>query len=337
MKKETKFWVNMFHLNEINRLFAVLAECRSIKNNEKIELNIYNQKYEVEIENDNLIIKLEDGRVLSLSMDFRKFKNGDGYNNSWMEYSNFGKIVFSMNNNEKIEITSTCLSRNDRDYHKFKNINLDEMFENVIYINKDGIKLDLDNNGTLINDIFMSSLNNEFGTNYCQFTDEGIVHRLPNHYYSIIINKDGKTLISFDGKKAPSLLELEQYIEREEKQKINKMLEENIYKLNPITIEFIKNSMDNMNMEKTYSRLLTYYKKSLPLCKKMLETYKEFLDFKDKCVFNNLVLDTIATNLEKYVESKKDEIEKVKKNDKIKKLVKKLSPEEIELLRKEIK
>ena len=336
MRNDTKFWVDMFQLNEIKRLFAVLEECSNIKENEKIELNIYNQNYEIEIENDNLIIKLEDGRVLSLSMDFRKFKNGDGYNNSWMEYSNFGKIVFSMNNNEKIEITSTCLSRNNRDYHKFKNIDLDEMFEKVIYIAKDGKKINLDNNGILINNIYLiSNLNDENGINYFNFTDEGIVH-LWGHCV-VFLDKDGKTLISFDGKKAPSLLELEQYIEREEKQKINKMLEENIYKLNPITIEFIKNSMDNMNMEKTYSRLLTYYKKSLPLCKKMLETYKEFLDFKDKCVFNNIVLDTIATNLEKYVESKKDEIEKVKKNDKIKKLVKKLSPEEIELLRKEIK
>lgn len=335
--KEIQQRIDIYNLDGICSLLNIIGETNDIK---KININeeVFNDKtYTIEKEDDTLNIKCSDGRALNIKLYSYSWEDGDGYFDKWTSYESVVKCQYLLPSGNIITL------RNARDfetnYDYYKKINPFEFaadLEFYYYIpNRCSIK------PRSIN--FKPSWdfsNLEANSRHLNFTSDGIAYTVYHDLY--LISQDGKRLLSAHGEDVLPLEEIKKFNIGKEQEKIEKILEEN-NSFHPYSIELLLDAKDKLKAKEEFvNKILKFYSEEIPLCQEVVKAREDIINRTKDYIFSEkeflYFVKLLACKIENiYVMRKRADDLYNLPDERAKRLVKSLSEEDLNALKRQIK
>ena len=305
--------IDKLNLSVLKKLLKVFANknCDTILLMDNFTIDgIYGRYYSIKLNGDYLCCKCSDGRVIEAELD-KNGKNNDSfilkYKYSFDNSSSISNnIPIFKGNTEHFDDDIDLISNSKILLSMGKNIKIVNDFEfRVSYLTSYLYSYDLDEKDDFIAGEWR----------WFRMVEDGII--FDNGYSKYLIANDLSKIISINGKKAPTYDECNSFKESDELEKIRKIFNENKDYLHPFivdNVDCIKDVLDNLfvkNLQKA-----EHCRKTLIICKKELERFKNLIENLNKRVF-------LEKEIEKFVEIISISIDKHKlENKSLRKILK---------------
>lgn len=284
MKKNN---LNLDNLEKLLKIFVNKdSDCILMMDNFTIN-GIYGRYYTIHLYGNYLCCKCSDGRAIIAELNKSRNDNFElrykyNFDNN-VSISN--NIPIFKGNTEHFDDDIDLISNSKILLSMGKNIKIVNAFEfRVSYLTSYLYSHDLDEK-----DDFLAG-----EWRWFRMVEDGII--FDNGYSKYLIANDLSKIISINGKKAPTHDECNSFKESDELEKIRRIFNENKDYLHPFivdNVDCIKDVLDNLyvkNLQKA-----EHCRKTLIICKKELERFKNLIENLNKRVF-------LEKEIEKFVE-----------------------------------
>lgn len=325
MENKIEFWVNNLHLDYIKNIYNILAETEKIDDFFIDNVIINNKKYKIFLENNKLTINCDDKRKLELTMYFNYYNHKDLLTSNWND-SVTNSIIDYKIGNSKLSIISDILS-STVGYYSFVDIPFEKMTYNIIYNIDEWKKIKFLHND-VDNEILYTNADKDL---HLKIVKEGFV----NHYFEneFLISKDGNNLFEIENYTIDEIMDFncDSAI-----LKINNILIENKNNLTDEIISKINEILNNIQyLQSLKNNIINYKRKQLMDCKEAIIEYNNLFANLDNYIFNSQELEEIIQVLKEEVKLKNSIIDS-NNHYRVKSLIKRLTREEIDFLKKEL-
>lgn len=171
---------------------------------------------------------------------------------------------------------------------------------------------------------------------YFNFTSDGIIY-----CQNYLVSSDGKQLLSINGKAVPPLDKVKQFDKEQEKEKLIKLLESD-NTIHPYTRDALLNAINNLNnKDEDANNILKFYNEAIPLCQVVANAREDLTNNIYNYIFSKkellFLIKTLAQKINKtYIETKKAKDFDNSPDKREKKLIKSLSKEDLDALKRHI-
>ena len=326
--------INNYNLEEISSLINIIGESNDIKKLNINNISFNDKTYSIEKENDDLIIKCSDGRCLKLKIYSCSWEESDGYFSKWTCNKSVAEFQYLLPNGNTLSFTNDSWHIS-MEYEFFKKLNPAELVDNLT------VKYLIPNKNSIIPYGSYPDQSWDFNrletyNRYFNFTSDGILYC--NDY---LVSSDGKQLLSIKGKDVLPLEKVKQFNIEQEKEKLIKLLESD-NTIHPYTRDVLLNAINNLkNKEKYVNNILEFYNEDIPLCQEVANAREDLINNIYNYIFSKeellFLIKILAQEIKKiYIEKKNAEDFYNSPDERAKRLVKSLSKEELNALKRKI-
>lgn len=334
-----KNYVELLNIEEVKKIIQIIVTYGDVKDLKIENIKFENKIYSIEKDRDNVYIKCSDGRGLNVGLNFEYNNCHDGYEYKWIERLVYANIQYVLPTNEFFtynnKISRESVKSKKKTYDGLDNISIDDIVCGLI-------GAFTDNQGNTRNYFNFDFSNfdykkSTFGPLF-KFKNDGIAYG-----NSILVSKDGNNILSIDSSPLDievtgidykgrdlSLDIVKTFSLEKEVKNIELLLEENKYNFHPFTINLLKEIIVKLVHEDVINEdLINKYNNIIPECKKIIDSRNYYIDSLNKYKYNKNELIFLIDVLKKDV----SQVKKDRESEKVKKLVKSLSPSEMDALR----
>lgn len=306
-KKFNEFKTKILHAKEIELFLELIETSFNVGNFDIENIEFNNNKYNMHYNNGNLLIKYDNGKKANLIISKHSTRATDGYSKTWEETWIESTIRYELNNGEFISFNSKNIS----------NIIHDKLVK-IYYGNESQSKINLDW---------------DLQPKCITINEHGNIL-----YKNYLISCDLGEIISINNKKLPTYDILMKLDAKSDIKKIEEFVEKS--KLSTFSIDILKKSIEHIEEKgKEYKEILDKYKETLTTVRTLLQIKEKALNITNS--FNEKELNFLYNIFERTVETKRreaqlEEEERNSTNNRMKKLIRSLNPEELTALKNNI-
>ena len=306
-KKFNEFKTKILHAKEIELFLELIETSFNVGNFDIENIEFNNNKYNMHYNNGNLLIKYDNGKKVNLIISKHSTRATDGYSKTWQETWIESTIRYELNNGEFISFNSKNIS----------NI-IHDILVKIYYGNKSQSKVNLDWN---------------LQPKCITINEHGNIL-----YKNYLISCDLGEIISINNKKLPTYDNLMKLDAKSDIKKIEEFVETS--KLSTFSIDILKKSIEHIEEKgEEYKEIIDKYNETLTTVRTLLQIQEKALNITNS--FNEKELNFLYNIFKRTVETKRreaqlEEEERNSANNRMKKLIKSLNPEELKALKNNI-